>query len=174
MPSVLLTGATGFVGSHVLKSLLTTTSLEVVFSTHTQSQIDWILYKYKTPRLKGIIVEEITAEGAFDEAVRGIKYTFHIASPFHYRFDQASEILDPAIKGTLSIIKSAKYHANNSLEKFVITSSMAAIMNFAKGAPPSAAADIYDERTYNQATYEEAMEPGASKLAIYCASKVLA
>ncbi len=32
------------------------------------------------------VVEDITKDGAFDEAVKGVDAIAHIASPFHYKF----------------------------------------------------------------------------------------
>ncbi len=35
-------------------------------------------------RFELVVVEDITKDGAFDEAIRGIEAVAHIASPFHY------------------------------------------------------------------------------------------
>ncbi|KAF8975765.1 hypothetical protein BDQ17DRAFT_1267744, partial [Cyathus striatus] len=39
-----------------------------------------------------VVVEDITAPGAFDEAVKGIDFIEHIASPFHYDVDNPEGI----------------------------------------------------------------------------------
>ncbi|KAJ6596330.1 hypothetical protein DFH09DRAFT_905482 [Mycena vulgaris] len=79
-----------------------------------------------------IVVPDITQEGAFDEAVKGVDAIEHTASPFHFQADDPAELLEPAIKGTVGILESAlKY--GKSVKRVVVTSSLtsscAAVMN---------------------------------------------
>lgn len=96
----------------------------------------------------------MTADGAFDNAVQTqppFDSVIHAASPFHFKSkDYQKEILDPAIKGTVGILRSIKAHAP-SVKRVVITSSMAAVLNWDN--PP----DLYEESTWNPITYDQAL-----------------
>lgn len=86
----------------------------------------------------------------------------HTASPFHYNVqDPVKDFLDPAIKGTTSILKAVKAYAP-TVKRVVITSSYAAIVNV-KGHPK-----VYSEKVWNPVTWEEAMDHSQ----VYRASKV--
>lgn len=83
--------------------------------------------KYRS-QLTSFIVPEITTPGAYDEAVKGVKYIIHGASPLpntdnpdHFE----SEIVQPAIRGTVGILESAI--KTSGIEKIVITASIASI-----------------------------------------------
>ena len=79
----------------------------------------------------------LTARAAFDQAVVSdppFDGVIHTASPFHFNFkDARKEMLEPAINGTIGILRAAKAHAP-SVKHVVITSSFAAITN--PDAPP--------------------------------------
>ncbi|ONK74689.1 uncharacterized protein A4U43_C03F9130 [Asparagus officinalis] len=62
-------------------------------------------------------------EGSFDDAVMACEGVFHVASPviFIPRSDPKAELIDPAVKGTLNVLRSCKN--NPMLKKVVLTSS---------------------------------------------------
>lgn len=66
--------------------------------------------------------------------------------------DPVKDFLDPAIKGTLGILKSVKAHAP-TVRRVVITSSSAAMLN-----PPNHA-KVYDETYWAPVTWKDAMDP---------------
>lgn len=59
-------------------------------------------------------------DGAFDEAVKGVDAVAHTASPFHMNADEPKELFDPAINGTLGVLKSIKKN-NPNVQRVVIT-----------------------------------------------------
>jgi nucleoside-diphosphate-sugar epimerase len=61
-------------------------------------------------------------EGAFDEAVKGVDAVAHTASPFHMNADDPKELFDPAINGTLGVLKSIQKN-NKDVKRVVITRS---------------------------------------------------
>ncbi|KAH9487432.1 Putative uncharacterized oxidoreductase [Psilocybe cubensis] len=83
-------------------------------------------------RLELVIVKDISKNGAFDEAVKGVDAIAHMASPFHCSqtclVDVATEFLGPAIEGTVGILKSAS-STGTKVKRIVITSSTAAVMS---------------------------------------------
>lgn len=80
-----------------------------------------------------VIVEHLSNDGAFDEAVKGVDAIAHTASPFTRNFkDNVKEMLEPAVKGTTSILEAAAREP--SVKSVVITSSLAAAQDPSKGA----------------------------------------
>jgi nucleoside-diphosphate-sugar epimerase len=83
---ILLTGANGFIGAHIL-SLLLTNGYSVRAILRSQSKADQVLADFPTyaSKLDFGIVPDITAPGAFDTAVRSdppFNAAIHTASPF--------------------------------------------------------------------------------------------
>ncbi|KAJ7186271.1 hypothetical protein GGX14DRAFT_409254 [Mycena pura] len=66
-------------------------------------------------------------DGAFDEAVKGVDAIEHIASPCHFHADDPAELLEPAIRGTVGILESARKYGT-AVKRVVVTSSCAAVM----------------------------------------------
>jgi len=71
--------------------------------------------------------------GAYDDAVKGVKYVVHVASPFASPDLMESQFetgyIQPAIQGTVGILDSAL--KTKGIERIVITSSIVAIASFA-------------------------------------------
>ncbi|KAK9233994.1 hypothetical protein V1525DRAFT_414551 [Lipomyces kononenkoae] len=137
MTIALLTGASGFIAGHVLKILLKE-GYTVKATVRSKSKADYLKDLYHgDAKLSFEIVEDIGAPGAFDEAVKGVDVIVHTASPSN----PVKDLLDPAIKGTKSILQAAKNFAPQ-VKRIIITSSFAAILNWDKGEWP--------ENTYSE------------------------
>lgn len=125
---------------------------------------------FKGKPVSHVIVKDIAAAGAFDEAVKAdppFDAVVHTASPFHYNAtDNKKDLLDPAINGTTSILKAVNTFAK-SVKSVVVTSSFAAMSNYSN--PPK----IYSETVWNDMTMEEA-EAATNPQAAYRASKKFA
>ncbi|KAF7833719.1 UDP-glycosyltransferase 79B30-like [Senna tora] len=83
------------------------------------------LYKLEgaKERLK-LIKADLLEEGSFDSAVEGCEGVFHTASPcFNEANDPQIELIDPALKGTLNVLKSCA--KSSSVKRVVLTSSSA-------------------------------------------------
>jgi nucleoside-diphosphate-sugar epimerase len=172
---VLITGANGYVGSHVLQEFLAK-GISVRSIVRSQAKAEQVLSDFPNygSRLDFGIVPDITTPGAFDEVVKStppFDIVIHTASPFLYKVISSNlEFLDPAIKGTLEILKSVKAHAP-TVKRVVITSSCAAVVNF--GADPfSSPKKVYTEDDWNSLTWDDALA-GTSQQA-YLASKKFA
>lgn len=80
-------------------------------------------------QMEHIIVPDITAVGAYDDAVKGVRYIQHVASPFatadHFTGDYEASYIQPAVKGTVGMLDSAI--KAGGIERVVITTSVAAI-----------------------------------------------
>jgi len=173
---VLLTGATGHIGLRVLVDALEA-GYHVRAAVRSQSKGDKILaapsIKKLNPgnKLEFVIVPDMLAEGAYDEAIKGATYTIHVASPITFAVKEGDDydevLIQPAVKGTLNILKAAQKVAG--LKRVVITSSIIAIIpwaDFTSGKCDT----VFDEnsRTPNPAG------PYTDTFEAYAASKVIA
>jgi nucleoside-diphosphate-sugar epimerase len=171
---VLLTGANGFIGSHILAQLLDR-GFSVCCAVRTQGKGDKILRDFAAQKdqLTITIVPDIVAPEAYRNAVQGVPpfdAVFHTASPFTYR-DVGSnlEFLDPAIKGVKNLLKAVKDNAP-SVRRVIWTGSCASVINYDNlVSDPS---KMYTEADWNPITWEEAVHGDPSKA--YRASKVFA
>ena len=126
---ILLTGGTGHIGYRTLIEALRA-GFQVRAAIRRESSIGEIkATKSIQPYLSSLsfaIVEDITKDGAFDEAVKDVSYIVHIASPLAKPSeDPEKTIIQPAIRGTLSILNSALKQP--SVKRVVITASQAAV-----------------------------------------------
>jgi nucleoside-diphosphate-sugar epimerase len=117
-----------------------------------------------------VVVKEIGAEGAFDEAVKAdppFDAVIHTASPYHYNVqDNKRDMIDPAVNGTTGILRAIDESAKQ-VKRVVITSSFAAMSN--PTSPPA----VYTEEAWNPMTMEESLATTNPQVA-YRASKVFA
>ncbi|GAM40632.1 cinnamoyl-CoA reductase [Talaromyces pinophilus] len=168
-PTVLVTGASGFIATHVVNAFLRkgynvrgTVRSEKSAAEVRQTHADY------TGQLSLFIVPDIAAPHAFDEAVKGVDGVIHTASPFVLNAsDFETELFQPAIQGTTSILKAIQEH-NPDIRRVVITGSFASVLDPSKGVRPGYA---YTEADWNPVTAEEAKSNGVFA---YLASKTFA
>ncbi|KAJ9664726.1 hypothetical protein H2198_000072 [Neophaeococcomyces mojaviensis] len=126
---ILLTGSTGHIGFATLVEALKK-GYHVRAAVRRESAIEDIkrtksVQPYLS-QLSFVLVSDITAEGAFDEHVKGVDYVVHIASPLPGPSDDYEKShMVPAVQGTLSILYSALKEPN--IKRVVITASELAI-----------------------------------------------
>ncbi|KAG5987490.1 hypothetical protein E4U54_004968, partial [Claviceps lovelessii] len=137
---VLITGATGLIGFKTL-TLLLQAGYTVRAAVRTQAGFDQIassrLVQPYTAQLSSFIVPDITVPGAYDEAVRGVKYIVHVASPIPKAkegSDYDSCFIRPAVQGTIGILESAL--KAGGVAKVVITASLSSIASSERSASP--------------------------------------
>ncbi|KAF8879126.1 hypothetical protein BD779DRAFT_1803440 [Infundibulicybe gibba] len=155
--TILVTGANGFIGMWVVRELLEKGYREA-----------FIAYGDK---LEMVVVEDITKEGAFDEAIQGVSAVEHIASPLIH-VDDPQLIIRPAVDGTIGILQSALKSKSKLLKRIVVTSSVAAI----QGLNPTPEPIVLSETNWNDEVvrFVEEKGKGASGAIKYDASKTLA
>jgi len=83
---ILVTGANGFLAVYVVKKYLEA-GYSVRGTVRSLSKSAFLTDKFSDygDRFELVVVEDITKEGAFDDAVRGVDAIAHTASPFHYK-----------------------------------------------------------------------------------------
>ena len=124
--TVCITGASGFIASHIIKQLL-----EQGYKVKGTVRGDISKYTY-LDELPGanvlleLVQADLLTEGSFDEIIEGCDYVLHTASPYFVNVkDPQTELVDPAVKGTLNVL--AACAKAKSVKRVVLTSSMAAI-----------------------------------------------
>lgn len=131
---VLVTGGSGYLAGHIIDQLLQR-GHSVVTTTRTQAKASGLLRRYAQHGkdvFDVVIVEDIAVEAAFDQAVVStppFDAVCHPTSPFYFDVtDIQKELLEPAIMGTIGILRSIKAHAP-SVRRVVITSSLASMIH---------------------------------------------
>lgn len=130
MKKVLLTGITGFLGSHTAIQLLEK-GYEVVgtLRDHKRSASIRQVIVAHTDKVEHLYLEEIDLLSdltKWEEVMEGIDYVMHIASPFPSALPKhENDLIIPAKEGTLSVLKAA---TAKGVKKVVLTSSAGAIV----------------------------------------------
>ncbi|RMZ72880.1 aldehyde reductase II [Pyrenophora seminiperda CCB06] len=171
---VLLTGGSGFIASYVLHSLVERGHTAVV-TVRSQEKADLIKSNYPTltkDALDFAIVPELSVPGAFDAAIQSSASSFdavlHTASPLNLSLiDPQKDVLDPAIIGTTTLLKSVAKFAP-TVKRVVILSSFAAMVNEVQGDWPE---HTYTTADWNPISNEEAL---VDVIAAYRGSKTFA
>ena len=123
-----ITGATGFIGSHVAKAALEAGyHVRLSIRKHTQIQELKDLFPSYHSSLEFEEIKDITKPNAFENSFDGVDYVFHLASPMPGKGeDFLTEYVDPAVKGTNAIFEAAS--RSKSVKRVVITSSLLALV----------------------------------------------
>ncbi|OGE54898.1 hypothetical protein PENARI_c005G07060 [Penicillium arizonense] len=169
---VLVTGATGFIGAHVVDNLLAR-GFSVRGSTRSKAKGDQM--KAARPeyasKLDFVVVEDFTKIGVFDSVMDGIDAVIHVASPFFYdTTNNEQELVLPAINGVKSIL-SASAKQGTQIKRVVITSSFAAVVDV-NTTPPKGF--TYTAADWNPLTYETSIDPKSDAVVAYRGSKKFA
>lgn len=128
-PLVLLTGSTGFIGSRVLLDTLRS-GYNVRITARSPEKAQTVLsnpvIQALAPgeRLTSVIIPDVTAAGAFDEALQDVNYVMHVGSPVPVPgYDPIADVYRPTVEGTANLLSSAQRYP--SIRRIVITSSIA-------------------------------------------------
>ncbi|KAK8688006.1 hypothetical protein V6N13_086795 [Hibiscus sabdariffa] len=139
---VCVTGASGYVASWVVKLLLQrgytvrATVRDPNDPKKTQHLVSLEGAEERLHLLKAVLLEE----GCFDSIVDGCVGVFHTASPVIFSAtDPQTELIDPAIKGTLNVLKSCAKVP--SIKRVVITASIASVLYNEKPLTPDTVVD---------------------------------
>lgn len=126
---VLVTGGTGFLGSHTIVQLLQK-GYKVITTVRSLERKTNVLEMLKNGGVTSFdnlefIEADLTKDNNWEEAVKGCKYVLHLASPFPPGEPKdENELIIPAREGTLRVLKASR---NAGVKRVVMTSSFAAI-----------------------------------------------
>lgn len=126
---VFVTGVSGYIGLHCVKTLLEK-GYNVTGSVRTAEKEDEVI---STLQSASVSIEnlsfarlDLNSDDGWDAALTDYDFVMHLASPFTIENPKNdSDMLAPAIDGTLRVLKSAK---KNKVKRVVLTSSTVAIM----------------------------------------------
>ncbi|KAI8677651.1 Epimerase domain-containing protein [Fusarium keratoplasticum] len=169
--TVLVTGANGLLGSHIVDQFLEY-GYKVRGTVRDTEKNAWLQALFDKKYGKGSFelfkVADLTAEGAFDEAVKGTSVVAHTATITSFAPDP-SDVIPQAIAFAENALKSA--YKENSVKRFVLTSSSSAAVLSIPGAPGvEVLEDTWNEFAVKAAWAEPPYTPERGGV-VYAASK---
>ncbi|KAK7262661.1 hypothetical protein RJT34_30236 [Clitoria ternatea] len=127
-----VTGATGYIGSWLFEALLER-GYKVHATVRDPAKSLHLLSLWKGGDQLRFFQADLHEEGSFDEAVKGCDGVFHVAASMEFNVCEKENtetfvqknIVDPAIKGTINLLKSCL--KSNTVKRVVFTSSISTI-----------------------------------------------
>jgi len=126
-PTVLVTGASGYVAQHVIQALLELKYRVKGTVRNPDDEAKVGPLKKLFPKLELCKADLLDASSEnFEKAMEGCKYVMHTASPFIASAvsNPQTELIDPALKGTTIVMEAA---VKAKIARVVLTSSAAAV-----------------------------------------------
>ena len=130
VPLVLITGASGFIATHLVQQLLSKGQVRVRGTVRSLSNEKKVQPLYNlVPDAKyplELVEADLNNEDSWKEAVKDCSYVYHVASPFPLLVPtDENEVIKPAVDGTLNVLKAIV--ASGGVKRVVLTSSIAAV-----------------------------------------------
>ena len=154
VPLTLVTGANGYIATHVIQQLLSVGKYRV------RGTIRSFKNEEKVKALKELVPDakypldlceaDLEMKESWPAAIEGCKYVIHIASPFPSAVPKHPDyVIRPAVQGTLNVLSSCA--ESGSVKKVVLTSSIAAISCGLCGHP-NRSGHVYNEEDWSPET----------------------
>ncbi|KAI1791395.1 NAD-P-binding protein [Ganoderma leucocontextum] len=163
--AILVTGASGFIGSHVIVQLLDAGYR--VKGTARGAKFDLLREHFKSnPKFEAVQIDDIVS-GDFTAAFKNVSAVIHLASPLAGR-EGPEAALNSGMEGTLNILRQS---IRAGVHKFVLTSSWATTLD------PSLAATFagvtFTEKDWGNTSREDVLAEDRNPLYVYCGTKTL-
>eukprot|EP00045_Choanoeca_perplexa_P012486 m.136492 g.136492 ORF g.136492 m.136492 type:complete len:352 (-) comp16024_c0_seq3:1268-2323(-) len=145
---VVVTGANGFVGSHVIKQLLDTTNYQVrgtVRNPSNEAKTSFLKEMPHAAERLTLVAADLAQDGSFDDAIQGAYAVIHTAARVALTApDPQRDIIDVNVNGVKNVLTSCRQAAaTGTLKTVVMTSSIAAVQDH----------DQPDEYVFTEADY---------------------
>ncbi len=146
---VLVTGGSGFIGSHCIVQLLRSgyrvrTSMR---SLTREGEVSEMLKRggVEPGDTFSVVTADLMADAGWKEAVAGCSYVLHVASPFPIGVPKhEDDLIVPAREGALRVLRAAR---DAGVKRVVMTSSFAAI-----GYDPARPSGMFTEKDWSDAS----------------------
>ena len=134
--TTLVTGASGFLGSHVARQLVAAGEPVRVLMrpSSTNRAVSDLSLEYVTGDLRD--------PASLDKAMAGVQYVFHVAADYRLWARKSKEIYDSNVGGTKNLLAAAK---RSGVEKIIYTSTVATIAVDRPELPTEATQSRLDE-----------------------------
>ena len=162
MPTVLVTGGSGFLGAHCIVQLLESgqTVRTTLRDLKREPEVREAVGSQTDTTNLSFAVADLNKDDGWADAVAGCDYVLHVASPFPPQQPKdPDELIVPARDGALRVIKAA---LDANVQRIVMTSSVAAVRHTKE--PP--AGGVYSEKDWS--------DPDDTSLTPYTRSKTIA
>ncbi|XP_057456777.1 cinnamoyl-CoA reductase CAD2-like [Lotus japonicus] len=139
---VCVTGGSGYIASWIVTFLLQRgyTVRATVRDPSNPLKVGHLLKLDGAKERLQLFKADLLEEGSFDSVIDGCDGVFHTASPVSFIVkDPQTELIDPAVKGTLNVLKSCA--KSPSVKRVVLTSSIAAILSNERPKTPEVVID---------------------------------
>ncbi|MBR0834266.1 NAD-dependent epimerase/dehydratase family protein [Bradyrhizobium manausense] len=129
--TVLVTGGSGFVASHVISQLLASDAVvhTTVRSVKNRAKVQPLIdLQVRYPNRLKLFEADLLKSDSFDAAMTGCSVVYHVASPFKLPEkikNGQTEMVDPALNGTRNVLGSI--NKIQSVKRLVMTSTIGAI-----------------------------------------------
>lgn len=158
---VLVTGITGFVGQHCAVELINngyTVKGSLRNINRKEEVLNGLSKVVDTEGKIEFVTLDLLKDEGWDEAMEGVDFVLHVASPFVVREPKdESELIKPAVEGTLRALRAAQ---KAGIKRVVLTSSIVSMMGVAKG--------------YKAINQDSWTDEKSSKISAYIKSKTIA
>lgn len=167
---VLITGGTGWVGSHIVDKALEhglAVRLAIRSEAKAKGLIDGLRKVHGAQaHIETVTVQDFSVDSAYDEAVKGVKGIIHAASDLSFS-DHFDEVVTGTIRSYGSLLQAA--HRTSDIKRVVLTSSSTAL-----GMPNKngKTAQHFTRDSWNEAAVKEA-KSAPNPWNVYAASKTL-
>ncbi|KAH8177379.1 NAD dependent epimerase/dehydratase family protein [Sarocladium implicatum] len=171
METVLVTGATGFIGAHIVDCLLRR-GLKVRGATRSLAKGQLMLdaRPQAASSLSFVQIEDFDNPGGLAEAVKGVDAIIHTASPLTYdTTNNEKELVIPAINGVKAVFEAAA--EAGTVKRIVVTSSFASVLDTSRKGPPYF---TYSGKDWNPQSYELTIDPRTDAVVAYRGAKKFA
>lgn len=140
---VLVTGANGFIASHITKLLLEQ-GFAVRGTVRNPRKLEAVGFLKALPGAGNLelVSADLNDEGTFSSYTEDVDYVIHAASPFVIDVEDVErDLVRPAVRGTVSALEAAA--KSTRVKRVILTSSMAAVT------------DAPDDRVLTEADWNE-------------------
>ena len=160
VPILLVTGASGYLASHIIKQLLEQGRFRVrgtVRSLENEKKVKPL--RDLVPEAKyplRLIEADLLKPTLWTEAVRRCSYVFHVASPLgNVQVKNPDVLIKPAVEGTTNVLKACA--EAGTVKRVVVTSSMASVVSVS-GASLTPSDHVYTEADWTDEAVADTYE----------------